>query len=105
MISKQQVQHIAKLARISLTEKEVLKFQKDLSSILNYFEKLKEVKTDKVKPFFQSQKQILSLKEQILLREDKAEKSGPRMGEKLIAMAPDKEGRHIKVKPIFNGDK
>jgi len=101
MISKQQVQHIAKLARISLTEKEVLKFQKDLSSILDYFEKLKEVDTEKVKPFFQSQKQVLDSGEQTLLREDKAEKPEPKIGEKLIAMAPDKRGEHIKVRSVF----
>jgi len=43
MISPKEVQHIAKLARISITKKEEGKFQKDLSSILNYIEKLKEV--------------------------------------------------------------
>jgi len=102
MISKQQVQHIAKLARISLTEKEVLKFQKDLSSILDYFEKLKEVNTEKVEPFFQSQKQVLDSREQTLLREDKAEKPEPKIGEKLIALAPDKKEKYIKVKSVFN---
>ena len=102
MISKQQVQHIAKLARISLTEEEVLKFQKDLSSILDYFEKLKEVNTEKIEPFFQSQKQVLDSGEQVLLREDKAKKPGPGIGEKLIAMAPDKKGKHIKVKSVFD---
>lgn len=105
MISKQQVQHIAKLARISLPENQVLRFQKDLSSILDYFEKLKEVNTEKVKPVFQSQKQILNSRRQTLLREDKAEKPEPKIGEKLIALAPDRKGKHIKVKSVFNGDK
>lgn len=105
MISKEKVKHIAKLARISLTEKEILKFQKELSSILDYFEKLKEVNTEKVKPFFQSQKQILDSKPQILLREDKKKELESKIGERLIAMAPDKKEKHIKVKSVFNGDK
>ena len=43
MISKEEVKHIAKLARLGLSEKETEKFQKELSSILDYIEKLKEV--------------------------------------------------------------
>ena len=43
MISKKQVQHIAKLARISLTLKEQEKFQKDLSSIFDYFKELEKL--------------------------------------------------------------
>jgi aspartyl/glutamyl-tRNA(Asn/Gln) amidotransferase C subunit len=43
MISNDEVKHIAKLARLSLTEKETEKFQKELSSILDYIEELKEV--------------------------------------------------------------
>ncbi|MDP2664107.1 MAG: Asp-tRNA(Asn)/Glu-tRNA(Gln) amidotransferase subunit GatC, partial [bacterium] len=43
MISKEEVKHIAKLARLGLSDKEIGKFQKDLSSILDYVEKLKKV--------------------------------------------------------------
>ena len=43
MISKDEVKHIAKLARLELTEKEVEKMQKDLSEILGYFDLLKRV--------------------------------------------------------------
>ena len=41
MISKDEVRHIAKLARLELTESETAKMQKDLSSILDYFDLLK----------------------------------------------------------------
>ena len=37
MISKEEVLHIAKLARLELTEEEVEKMQKDLTEILDYF--------------------------------------------------------------------
>lgn len=50
MISRKEVQHIAKLARLGLTEKEVDKFRKELSGILDYMAKLKEIEVAKVKP-------------------------------------------------------
>ena len=43
MISKKEVQHIAKLARLGLTEKEIEKHQKEFLKILDYMEKLKEI--------------------------------------------------------------
>ena len=49
-LTKKQVEHVAKLARLGLTEKERKKFQKELSAILDFVEKLKQVKTDKVEP-------------------------------------------------------
>ena len=49
MISKDQVKHIAKLARLELTEKETEKMQHDLSAILDYFNVLKKVKSQKIK--------------------------------------------------------
>ncbi|OGZ24746.1 MAG: asparaginyl/glutamyl-tRNA amidotransferase subunit C [Candidatus Nealsonbacteria bacterium RIFCSPLOWO2_01_FULL_43_32] len=43
MITKEAVKHIAQLARLGLSEKEIGKYQKELSSILDYVEKLKRV--------------------------------------------------------------
>ena len=43
MISKEEVEHIAKLARLELTGKETEKMQKDLTEILGYFDLLKNV--------------------------------------------------------------
>jgi len=50
MISKEQVKHIAKLARLSLSEKEVEKFQKQLGDILDYIKILDELNVEKEKP-------------------------------------------------------
>ena len=49
-IDKDTVKHIAKLARISLDEKKVNSLSKDLSSIMEFIEKLNELNTDKVIP-------------------------------------------------------
>jgi aspartyl-tRNA(Asn)/glutamyl-tRNA(Gln) amidotransferase subunit C len=43
MISKSEVQHIAALSRIGIDEKEIDKMAKELSGILDWVEKLKEV--------------------------------------------------------------
>ena len=49
-LTKQQVLHIAKLARLRLSEAEVEKMAKELSSILTYVDMLGEVKTDGIEP-------------------------------------------------------
>lgn len=50
MLSKKEVEHIAGLARIGLDEKEIEKYAKDLSSILDWIEQLKEVDIEGVEP-------------------------------------------------------
>lgn len=49
-LSKAEVEHIAKLARLALTPKEVEKFSKELTDILNYVEKLQELDTHGIEP-------------------------------------------------------
>ena len=50
ILSQDQVRHVAKLAGLKLTEREVTKFQKQLSQILGYINQLKELDTEKVEP-------------------------------------------------------
>jgi len=45
-----QIEHIAKLSKLELTEVEKASFAVDLSSILSYVEQLSEVDTEKVVP-------------------------------------------------------
>ena len=93
MISKEEVEHIAKLARLELSEAENKKMQKDLSAILDYFDLLKkapkpgsvEKKTENVN----------------VTREDKNLPKDASVAEKLVAAAPDKKDDYIKVKAIF----
>ncbi|AQT68942.1 Glutamyl-tRNA(Gln) amidotransferase subunit C [Anaerohalosphaera lusitana] len=49
-IDQQQVKQVAKLARLDLDDSEVAKFSTELSSILEYIEKLGELDTDGVEP-------------------------------------------------------
>lgn len=49
-LTKDQVRHIAKLARLSLTDAEVEKFTTELGAILGYIDQLTEVDTAGVLP-------------------------------------------------------
>ena len=95
MISKETVQHVAKLARIGITQKEEEKFAKDLSSVLDYFEKLKEVDTSKIEPTTHS---VLI---ENIQRKDVVIDIGDNIKNNLIEAAPDKKEDFIKVKSIF----
>ena len=93
MISKKEVQHVAQLARLGLKEKEIVKMQKELSAILDYIEKLKEVDISNVEFFVSSGK----LKN--VVREDKSKKA--EKSRKLLDLAPDEKGGYLKVKQIL----
>jgi aspartyl-tRNA(Asn)/glutamyl-tRNA(Gln) amidotransferase subunit C len=94
MISKEEVKHIAKLARLGLTEKEIERFQKELSSILDYVEKLKKADISGVEAVSSA------FKIENVVRED--EKRKENLGnEKLVEMTPEIEKGYVKVKSIF----
>lgn len=95
MINKEQVQHIAKLARLRISKKEEERFQKELSGILDYIEVLKQVNTNKVEPTFHPNEALN------IMREDKAGPEKEEAVNKLISLAPNKKERHIKVKAVF----
>lgn len=98
MISKEQVKHIAYLARIELSEKEVEKYQSQLAEILNYFEKLKHLKTENVETADGGTRDLYNV-----WREDKQEitKSNKQEAKELIEMAPEVKDEQIKVKKVF----
>lgn len=49
-ITREQVEHIAHLARLDFREKEIEAFTQQLDNILTYFDKLREVDTTSVEP-------------------------------------------------------
>ncbi|MDI6603013.1 MAG: Asp-tRNA(Asn)/Glu-tRNA(Gln) amidotransferase subunit GatC [Patescibacteria group bacterium] len=113
MISKEEVQHIAKLARLGLTEKEVKKFQKELSSILDYIEKLKEVDISKIEPTSHSiaEPSLLEARQEMktkpsvikvenVMRDDESEKPKSE-SKKLLELAPETKDGYLKTKSIL----
>lgn len=95
MISKEEVQHIAKLARLGLSEKEIKKFQKELSLILDYIKKLEEVDISKIEPTSHA----VGIKN--VTREDKEKEKVKRKNEKLLELAPETKNNYLKVKSIL----
>lgn len=53
-ITEKEILHLAKLAKLKLDKSEIEKFQKQLSAIVGYFTKLKNVNTDRVEPVSQT---------------------------------------------------
>jgi len=92
-ISKQEVEHVAKLARLEITETEKEAFSQQLSAILTYVEKLNQLKTEGVEPT------ATVLGQTNVFREDKARPSLP--VEKALANAPEQAGGFFVVPKII----
>ncbi len=97
MISPREIQHIAKLARISLKDAEILAFQKDLGSILEYFEILREI--DSASPDTLETSLVSALVS--ISREDATKMMEPTEGKRLLEMAPEAKDGYAKVKSIL----
>jgi aspartyl-tRNA(Asn)/glutamyl-tRNA(Gln) amidotransferase subunit C len=96
MISKEEVLKIAKLARLELGDSEVEKMQKDLSSILEYFDILtsapKLLKTVLDKPRLAGAQ---NTRQDIVLEQPK------NVASDLMRLAPETEDGYVKVKQIL----
>ena len=96
MLTIDEVKHLAKLARLELNEGELTTFQKELSSILDYFEQLKEVATDNILPTAHA----LDVKN--VFREDEPRSScDPESIAAMLEQAPATERGYFKVKSIL----
>ena len=94
-ISIKDVEHIAKLSRLSLSEPEKKKFASELSFILDYVEQLNEVDTNKIEPTAQ----VTGLTN--IMREDEVEESDKEEREEILDQAPGRDGDFINVKSVF----
>ncbi|MEO2064969.1 aspartyl/glutamyl-tRNA(Asn/Gln) amidotransferase subunit C [Thermovibrio guaymasensis] len=91
-LSREEVLHIAHLARIELKEEEVEKFRKELSEILSFVEKLNELDTEGIDPKFSV------IPPENVLREDVPSVSLPR--EKVFMNAPETDGEYFIVPKV-----
>ena len=69
MITKDQVEHVAKLARLSLTEEEKELYTEQLSKILDYIDQLNEVNTKGVEPMTQPIPIVNVMREDVVKKE------------------------------------
>ena len=93
MITKKEVEYVARLARLRLTEEEKEKYTKQLADILKYINKLSELDTEKVEPTFH----VLQLSN--VFRDDKVKPSLKQ--EEILTNAPEVEYGHFKVKKVI----
>jgi aspartyl-tRNA(Asn)/glutamyl-tRNA(Gln) amidotransferase subunit C len=94
-LTKQEVEHIANLARLELKEKEKEKFRTQLSSILDWVKKLQKIDLSKVLPTAQ----VTGLLN--VTRQDEVKKCDKETMAKLVEMAPENENNLVKVKAVF----
>lgn len=93
-ISREQVEHIAELARLALTEDEIATYAEQLSDILAYVEQISEQDTSAVSPTAS----VLPLTS--VLREDAAQPSLP--PEEVLANAPDASAQQFRVSAVLD---
>lgn len=92
-ISIKDVQHVANLARLELSDGEQQQFMEQLNAILKYAEKLNELNTDDVQPT----SHVLPIVN--VMREDVKKESLPL--EKVLLNAPDEEDGQIRVPAVL----
>ena len=93
-IDQAQVQKVAKLSRLELSQEELEEFTDQLSAILDYVEKMNELDTDHVEPLAHC------LPVSNVFREDHVKES---LGtEKALANAPERDGQFFKVPKILD---
>src|SRR3954471_18430307 len=95
-ITLEDVKHVAKLARLSLSGADLKKFETQLGSILDYVAKIQQADVTNVEPMAHA----LPIKN--VLREDVVEPSLPL--EKVLQNAPETDGPFFKVPKIIGGD-
>jgi len=93
MIDHETVEHVAKLARIGMTEEDIEKFGDQLSAILEHIAILQEVDVSGVSPIAHASRL------HSIMRPDVPRPSYP--PEELLANAPDQEDNCLKVRAVL----
>ena len=92
-LTPEEVTHIARLARVGLSEDDISRFQGQLSQILDYFERLQEVDTENVPPTAHT------LAMHNVMRDDEPRSSFDK--EDILANAPQREGDLFRVRAVL----
>ncbi len=89
MIDREQVLHVARLARLALSDEEVETMARELSGILEHVDRISELDLDEVEPTAH----VVGLEN--VLRADEPRPSWPR--EQVLSAAPDPAGGAFRV--------
>ena len=92
-LTRDQVEHVAHLARLSLSEDEIARYREQLSAVLDYAEMLNRVDTEAIPPTAT----VLPLRS--VLRADEPQPSFP--PDEILANAPNRDGQFFRVHAIL----
>ncbi len=93
ILSRKDVEHVAHLGRLELSEEELELFSKQLNQILEYFKKLEELNTENVLPTSHA------VPVEMTLREDEARLS--QVTEDALSQAPEQTNNLFLVPKII----
>ena len=93
-LDRKDVEHVAKLARLELSEQELELYTRQLGDVLGYVEQLGEVNVEGVEPLAHG------AHGGNVFREDRAGRSLDR--EKVLEGAPDSDGRFFRVPKVID---
>jgi len=94
-LDSKQIDHLAKLARLALSQKEKELYAGQLAAVLEYFKKLQALDTVGLEPM----SQVIELKN--IFRVDEIKDCSPDTQKKILENAPGRTGQHLKVQKIL----
>lgn len=94
-LTREDIREIAKLARLSLTTEEEIRYAEELSVVLSYIDILNEVETDSIP----ETTQVTGLED--ILREDVPVQSDQETREKIVSLFPKSERDMLSVPAVF----
>lgn len=95
-LTREEVQHVAWLARLQLTDEEIETFREHLSAILEYAQMLMDIDVSDVPPTAT----VLPMRN--VMREDEVRPSLPR--DVVLANAPDKQDGYFRVRAVLGDE-
>jgi len=95
-MKEDEVRHLAQLAQLAITDHEVTKFTSEIDAILAYVGVVSEVAGESTPPMVGAVHNVF--------RDDEVTNQAGEYSEALLAVAPERDGRFIKVKKILHND-
>ncbi|MBU1101449.1 MAG: Asp-tRNA(Asn)/Glu-tRNA(Gln) amidotransferase subunit GatC [Bacteroidetes bacterium] len=95
-LSKKDIEHIAKLAKLKFTDEEMAKMEPQLNSVLEYMDKLSELDTDNVEPLSHPVENINVFRDDILKDSISTEDA--------LRNAPKRDENYFKVPKVISND-
>lgn len=95
-VTKDEVKHIAKLAKLEFNDEEINRYTDDLNEILGYVDKLNELDTENVEPLSHP------IEGSNVFREDKLRKSVDT--EEALKNAPESTSEYFRVPKVIKTD-